>query len=157
MKLKVYGNLALHFSKNRLLGYGIMYFSMVYAIYHALFRDGAAGGFGDFVHLPNCVMVMGLGIGFTVMEKHLLGENELGFALKKNTILAGWISFMFGIIFLGTEMIHHRENIYSNLGIGLGTAVVSLIYGYVSAPILEAFFTMEIKQEESILISEEEE
>ena len=157
MKLKVYGNVALHFSKNRLLGYGIMYFSMAYAIYHALFKDGAAGGFGDFVHLPNYVMVIGLGIGFTVMEKHLLGENELGFTLKKNTILAGWISFMFGIIFLGTEMIHHRENIYSNLGIGLGTAVVSLIYGYVSAPILEAFFTMEIKQEESILISEEEE
>ena len=157
MELKIYGNVVFHLSKNRLLGYGMMYFSMVYALYHALFKDGSAGGFGDFIHLPTYVMVVGLGVGFTVMEKHLLAENELGFALKKNTILAGWISFMFGVIFLGMEMIHHRENIHSYLGIGLGTAVISLIYGYVSAPILEAFFTKEIKQEESILISEEEE
>ena len=157
MQLKLYTSIILYLSKNRLIGFGIMYCSMVYALYHALFKDGSAGGFGDFIHLPTYVMVLGLGVGFTVMEKHLLAENELGFALKKNTILAGWISFMFGVIFLGMEMIHHRENIDSYLGIGLGTAVISLIYGYVSAPILEAFFTKEIKQEESILISEEEE
>ena len=157
MVLKIYGNVALHFSKNRLLGYGIMYFSMVYALYHALFKNGSAGGFGDFIHLPTYVMVLGLSIGFTIMEKHLLAENELGFALKKNTILAGWISFMFGVIFLGMEMAHYRENIHSYLGNGLGTAVISLIYGYVSAPILEAFFTKGIKQEQTAILYEEEE
>ena len=157
MVLKIYGNVALHFSKNRLLGYGIMYFSMVYALYHAFYYHGSAGGFGDFVHFPTYVMVLGLSIGFTIMEKHLLTENELGFALKKNTILAGWISFMFGVIFLCMEMIHHRENIHSYLGIGLGTAVVSLIYSYVSAPILEAFFTKGIKQEQTAILFEEEE
>ena len=157
MELKIYGNVVFHLSKNRLLGYGIMYCSMVYALYHAFYYHGSAGGFGDFVHFPTYVMVLGLSIGFTIMEKHLLAENELGFALKKNTILAGWISFMFGVIFLGMEMTHYRENIHSYLGNGLGTAVISLIYGYVSAPILEAFFTKGIKQEQTAIFYEEEE
>ena len=156
MELKIYGNVVFHFSKNRLLGYGIMYSSMVFALYHALFKDGLPGGFGDFIHLPTYVMVLGLGVGFTVMEKHLLGENELGFALGKNIILAGWISFMIGTILVGKEMGNQGENINSYLGTELGTVILSLIYAYVTAPILEAFFTKEIMQEESILITEEE-
>tara|TARA_A100001011_G_C13865195_1_gene656648 strand:+ start:374 stop:565 length:192 start_codon:yes stop_codon:yes gene_type:complete len=52
MEIKLYMKIILYFSKNRLNGYGIMYFSMAYALFHALFKDGASGGFGDVIHLP---------------------------------------------------------------------------------------------------------
>ena len=104
MKLKVYGNVALHFSKNRLLGYVIMYFSMVYAIYHALFVEGAAGGFGSFLHWPTTFSVLAIGLSMTYMKKHTLNDNELGTMLRKDMALSGWILFMLNTVLIGGGM-----------------------------------------------------
>ena len=98
-------------SENRLIGYGIMYSFMVYSLFYVLFKNGAAGWFGDSIHLPTYVMVLGLGLGFKIMQKHLLAKNELGSSLKKNIIIAGWIGFMMSLVFWDLELLKKEETI----------------------------------------------
>ena len=156
MEIKIIGNLVLYLSKNRLIGYAIMYFSFVYALYYAMFIEGAAGGFGDFISLPAYIVVFGVGVGFTHMRKHSLKTNELGAALRKDFVLAGWIGFMIRIILLGVGMKSDEGRLLNNLGPGFATAILPLIYGYIGGIIVEAFLTKEITKDVLPILDEEE-
>ena len=78
---------------------------------YVLFIIGGPGGFGQFVSIPSFILVFGVGIGFTIMRKHTLKENELGKALKEDFFLAGWIGFLVGLRFLGAGMDEQFRNI----------------------------------------------
>ena len=82
-------------------------------------------------------MVLGLGLGFKIMQKHLLAENELGSSLKKNIIIAGWIGFMMSLVLLGSGVAEEGEN--DNIGGGLAATGVSVLYGYMAGYTADAY------------------
>ena len=87
MKIKLFGNVELYISWSMAVGFFLYYLSILGAMAYVLFIDGAAGGFGQFVSIPSFILVFGVGIGFTIMRKHTLNENELGKALKEDFFL----------------------------------------------------------------------
>ena len=78
MKIKLFGKVVLYINWSMAVGFFLYYLSILGAMAYVLFIDGAAGGFGQFVSIPSFILVFGVGIGFTIMRKHTLKENELG-------------------------------------------------------------------------------
>ena len=147
MKIKLFGNVALYLTWSLVIGFFLYYLSILGAMAYALFIDGVAGGFGQFVSIPSFIIVFGVGIGFTLMKKHTLKENELGKALKKDFILAGWIGFLVGLGFLGAGMDEQFGNIEWGISIvvsNLKTVTIPLLYGYICGNMLEASLTKPI-------------
>ena len=147
MKIKLFGNVAIYLSWSLVIGFVLYYFSILGGIVYALFIDGVAGGFGQFVSIPSFILVFGVGIGFTLMKKHTLKENELGKALKKDFILSGWIGFLVGLGFLGAGMDEQFGNIEWGISIvvsNLKTVTIPLLYGYICGNMLEASLTKPI-------------
>ena len=147
MKIKLFGNVALYLTWSLVIGFFLYYLSILGAMAYALFIDGVAGGFGQFISIPSFILVFGVGIGFTIMRKHTLKENELGKALKKDFILAGWIGFLVGLGFLGAGMDEQFGNIEWGISIvvsNLKTVTIPLLYGYICGNMLEASLTKPI-------------
>ena len=147
MKIKLFGNVAIYLSWSLVIGFVLYYFSILGGMAYALFINGVAGGFGQFVSIPSFILVFGVGIGFTLMKKHTLKENELGKALKKDFILAGWIGFLVGLGFLGAGMDEQFGNIEWGISIvvsNLKTVTIPLLYGYICGNMLEASLTKPI-------------
>jgi len=111
MKIKLFENVALYLSWSMVIGFFIYYLSILCAMAYELFIIGEPGGFGQFVSIPSFILVFGVGIGFTIMRKHTLKENELGKALKEDFFLAGWIGFLVALGFLGAGMDEQFGNI----------------------------------------------
>ena len=111
MKIKLFGNVAINVSWSNTIGSLLMYLSMVGAIAYAIFVEGNSGRFIQFVNIPAFILVFGVGIGFTLMRKHTLNDNEIGVALKKDVILGGWIGFLIGLGLLGAGMDEQFGNI----------------------------------------------
>ena len=144
MKIKLVGNVAIYLIWSLVIGFVLYYFSILGGMAYALFIDGVAGGFGQFVSIPSFIIVFGVGIGFTLMKMHTLKENELGKALKKDFILAGWIGFLVGLGFLGAGMDEQFGNIEWGISIvvsNLKTVTIPLLYGYICGNMLEASLT----------------
>ena len=144
MKINLFGNVAVYLSWSLTAGFLLYYLSIVGAMAYVLFIDGVAGGFGQFVSIPSFILVFGVGIGFTLMRKHTLKENELGKALKKDFILAGWIGFLVGLGFLGAGMDEQFGNVEWGISIvisNLKTVTIPLLYGYILGNMLEASLT----------------
>ena len=149
MQIKLIGDMSIYINRNLIIGFVLMYVSMVGAMAYVLFIDGAAGGFGQFVSIPSFILVFGVGIGFTLMRKHTLKENELGKALKKDFILAGWIGFLVGLGFLGAGMDEQFGNIEWGISIvvsNLKTVTIPLLYGYICGNMFEASCTKPISK-----------
>ncbi len=147
MQIKLIGDMSIYINRNLIIGFVLMYVSMVGAMAYVLFIDGAAGGFGQFVSIPSFILVFGVGIGFTLMRKHTLKENELGKALKKDFIFAGWIGFLVGLGFLGAGMDEQFGNIEWGISIVISnfkTVTIPLLYGYICGNMLEASLTKPI-------------
>tara|TARA_Y100001968_G_C19150426_1_gene615897 strand:+ start:49 stop:498 length:450 start_codon:yes stop_codon:yes gene_type:complete len=147
MKIKLFGNVAVYLTWSLVIGFFLYYLSILGAMAYALFIDGVAGGFGQFISIPSFILVFGVGIGFTIMRKHTLKENELGKALKKDFILAGWIGFLVGLGFLGAGMDEQFGNIEWGISIvvsNLKTVTIPLLYGYICGNMLEASLTKPI-------------
>ena len=149
MQIKLIGDMSIYINRNLTIGAVLMYVSMVGAMAYVLFIDGAAGGFGQFVSIPSFILVFGVGIGFTLMRKHTLKENELGKALKKDFIFAGWIGFLVGLGFLGAGMDEQFGNIEWGISIvvsNLKTVTIPLLYGYICGNMFEASCTKPISK-----------
>ena len=149
MQIKLIGDMSIYINRNLIIGFVLMYVSMVGAMAYVLFIDGAAGGFGQFVSIPSFILVFGVGIGFTLMRKHTLKENELGKALKKDFIFAGWIGFLVGLGFLGAGMDEQFGNIEWGISIvvsNLKTVTIPLLYGYICGNMFEASCTKPISK-----------
>lgn len=149
MQIKLIGDMSIYINRNLTIGAVLMYVSMVGAMAYVLFIDGAAGSFGQFVSIPSFILVFGVGIGFTLMRKHTLKENELGKALKKDFIFAGWIGFLVGLGFLGAGMDEQFGNIEWGISIivsKLKTVTIPLLYGYICGNMFEASCTKPISK-----------
>ena len=144
MKIKLFENVALYLSWSMVIGFFIYYLSILGAMAYVLFIIGEPGGFGQFVSIPSFILVFGVGIGFTIMRKHTLKENELGKALKEDFFLAGWIGFLVGLGFLGAGMDEQFGNIEWGISIVISnfkTVTIPLLYGYICGKMFEAFMT----------------
>jgi len=122
---------------NKVIGLIAVIGSSIGTIAYALFVEGAAGGFGNFLSIPSFGIVVGVGGGFTYMRKHTLKKKQIGAALKDDFILAGWIGCIMGFILMGAGA--GLEGGLDNLGGGLSASIVTVLYGYMLGPIVEAF------------------
>ena len=147
MQIKILRGTSLYLTTDRMIGYVVMGLSLNGAIYHALFVEGAAGGFGSFLHWPTTFSVLAIGLSVTYMKKHTLNDNELGKMLRENMVLSGWILFMLNSVLIGGGM--HSEG-YKDLA-ELVPALIRLVlcvhYGYVTGIIFETFFTRDVRKE----------
>ena len=144
MKIKLFGNVPVFLSWSMVIGFFIYYLSILGAMAYVLFIIGEPGGFGQFVSMPSFILVFGVGIGFTIMRKHTLKENELGKALKEDFFLAGWIGFLVGLGFLGARMDEQFGNIEWGISIVISnfkTVTIPLLYGYICGKMFEASMT----------------
>ncbi len=144
MKIKLFGNIALYITWSMVIGFFLYYLSILGAMAYLLFIDGSSGSFGQFVSIPSFILVFGVGIGFTIMRKHTLKENELGKALKKDFVLAGWIGFLVSLGFLGAGMDEQFGNIEWGISIVISnfkTITIPLLYGYICGKMFEASLT----------------
>ena len=149
MKISLFGNVAINVSWSLTIGFLLMYLSMLGAVAYALLIDGAAGRFIQFVNIPSFIIVFGVGIGFTLMRKHTLKDNEIGTALKKDVILGGWIGFLIGLGLLGAGMDEQFGNIEWGISIvvsNLKTITIPLLYGYIIGNMLEASLSTPISK-----------
>ena len=136
MKIKLFGDVELYISWSMAVGFFLFYLSILGTIAYVLFIDGAAGGFGQFVSIPSFILVFGVGIGFTIMRKHTVKENELGKALKEDFILAGWLGVVIGIILMA---VGYSTGEADNIGGGTAAALITVLYGYFMGIIAESF------------------
>ena len=144
MKIKLFGNVAMYLSWSMAIGFFIYYLSILGALAYVLFIIGGPGGFGQFVNIPSFILVFGVGIGFTIMRKHTLKENELGKALKEDFVFAGWIGFLVALGFLGAGMDEQFGNIEWGISIVISnfkTVTIPLLYGYICGKMFEASMT----------------
>ena len=147
MKIKLFGNIAVYLTWSMVIGFFLYYLSILGAMAYLLFIDGSSGGFGQFVSIPSFILVFGVGIGFTIMRKHTLKENELGKALKEDFFLAGWIGFLVGLGFLGAGMDEQFGNIEWGISIVISnfkTVTIPLLYGYICGNMLADSLTKPI-------------
>ena len=149
MKINLFGNVAVYLSWSLTAGFLLYYLSIIGAMAYVLFIDGVSGGFGQFLSIPSFILVFGVGIGFTLMRKHTLKENELGKSLKKDFILAGWIGFLVGLGFIGAGMDEQFGNVEWGISIvisNLKTVTIPLLYGYILGNMLEPSLTQPISK-----------
>ena len=147
MKIKITNSIILYITRDRMIGYAVMFFSLNAAIYHALFIDGAAGGFGSFLHFPTVVSVLVIGAAMTYMKKHTINDNELGTMVRKDMVLSGWIVCMINMVLIGAGMYSEEGRYLKNLGPSLSQAVLCAQYGYVNGILLDAFLTRDLRYE----------
>lgn len=147
MQIKILRGTSLYITTDRMIGYVVMGLSLNGAIYHALFVEGAAGGFGSFLHWPTTFSVLAIGLSMTYMKKHTLNDNELGTMLRENMVLSGWILFMLNAVLIGGGMYSEDNKELANMGPALIRLVLCVQYGYVTGIIFETFFTRDVRKE----------
>ena len=76
--------------KDKIIGFLALVLLMVGAIAYALYISNAAGSFRHFTSIPSFLIVIAFG-GLTYMKKDKYKFHELGFMLKKDLILGGWL------------------------------------------------------------------
>ena len=85
--------------RDKIIGLLALTVLVIGAIAYALFVEGAAGSFLDFISIPSFLVVIAFG-GLTYMKKDKYKFHELGYVLKKDLILGGWMGFIIGLILL---------------------------------------------------------
>ena len=147
MQIKILRSTSLYITTDRMIGYVVMGLSLNGAISHALFVEGAAGGFGSFLHWPTSLSVLAIGFSMTYMKKHTLNDNELGKMLRENMAFSGWILFMLNAVLIGGGMYSEDNKELANMGPALIRLVLCVQYGYIYGIIFETFFTRDVRKE----------
>ena len=147
MQIKISRGISLYITTDRMIGYVVMFFSINAAIYHAIFVEGGAGGFGSFLHWPTTFSVLAIGLSMTYMKKHALKYNELGRMLRKDMAYSGWILFMLNAVLIGSGMYNEDNKELANMGPVLIRLVLCVQYGYITGIIFETFFTRDVRKE----------
>ena len=147
MQIKISRGISLYITTDRMIGYAVSFFSINAAIYHAIFVEGGAGGFGRFIHWPTIFSVLAIGLSMTYMKKHALKDNELGKMLRRDMAYSGWILFMLNAVLIGGGMYNEDSKELANMGPALIRLVLCVQYGYIYGIIFETFFTRDTKKE----------
>ena len=147
MQIKISRGISLYITTDRMIGYAVSFFSINAAIYHAIFVEGGAGGFGRFIHWPTIFSVLAIGLSMTYMKKHALKDNELGKMLRRDMAYSGWILFMLNAVLIGGGMHSEGYKELANMGPALIRLVLCIQYGYIYGIIFETFFTRDVRYE----------
>ena len=147
MQIKILRGISLYITTDRMIGYAVLFLSLNGVIYHALFIEGASGGFRSFLHWPTTFSVLAIGLSMTYMKKHALKDNELGKMLRKDMALSGWILFMLNAVLIGSGMHNEDNRDLAEMGPALIRLVLCVQYGYVTGIIFETFFTRDVRNE----------
>jgi len=123
---------------NKIIGLIIVIFCFTGSIAYALFVEGSAGGFDSFLSLPVFGFIVGVGGGFVYMKKPKWKKKKLGKVIKKDFILAGWLGFIISLVLMFEG---YGFNEGENMGGGLHTGLISLLYGYTFGNIIEFFLS----------------
>jgi len=121
--------------KDEIIGFLGLVILVIGAIAYALFVEGAAGSFLDFTSIPFLV-VISFG-GLTHMKKDKYKFHKLGFVLKNDLILGGWMGFIIGLILM---LAATPEGLGNNWEGGLSAMVLTVLYGYMLGNLIEAFW-----------------
>ena len=121
--------------QDKLIGFFGLNILVICAIAYALFIEGAAGSFLDFTSIPFLV-VISFG-GLTHMKKDKYKFHKLGFVLKNDLILGGWMGFIIGLILM---LAATPEVLGSNWEGGLSAMILTVLYGYMLGNLIEAFW-----------------
>mgnify|MGYP001347777662 CR=1 FL=1 len=122
--------------QDKLIGFTGLNILMIGAIAYALFVEGAAGSFLDFTSIPSFLFVIAFG-GLTYIKKDKYKFHKLGYVLKKDLILGGWMGFIVGLILL---LAATPEMLIPNWAGGVSAMVVTVLYGYMLGNLVEAFW-----------------
>ena len=122
--------------KDKLIGFLGLVILVIGAIAYALFVEGAAGSFFDFTSIPSFLVVIAFG-GLTYMKKDKYKFHKLGFVLKNDLILGGWMGFIIGLILM---LAATPEGLGNNWEGGLSAMVLTVLYGYMLGNLIEAFW-----------------
>ena len=123
---------------NKIIGLFTVVFFNIAIIAYALFVEGAAGSFMNFLSMPSFVFVVGVGGGLNYMRKHTIKDKELGKSLRSDLTLAGWLGFLLGIILMlpGFSIVELDHFVGA-----IAAAAITILYGYFMGAIAEAFLT----------------
>jgi len=122
--------------QDKLIGFFGLIILVICAIAYALFIEGAAGSFAHFLSIPSFLVVIAFG-GLTYMKKDKYKFHKLGFVLKNDLILGGWMGFIIGLILM---LAATPEGLGNNWEGGLSAMVLTVLYGYMLGNLIEAFW-----------------
>ena len=122
--------------KDKLIGFFGLNILVICAIAYALFIVGAAGNFTHFLSIPSFLVVIAFG-GLTYMKRDKYKFHKLGFVLKNDLILGGWMGFIIGLILM---LAATPEVLGSNWEGGLSAMMLTVLYGYMLGNLIEAFW-----------------
>ena len=122
--------------QDKLIGFLGLNILVIGAIAYALFIEDSAGSFFDFISIPSFLVVIAFG-GLTYMKKDKYKFHKLGFVLKNDLILGGWMGFIIGLILM---LAATPEILGSNWEGGLSAMMLTVLYGYMLGNLIEAFW-----------------
>ena len=117
--------------KDKIIGFFVTVGTCVAII--VLVSDQAGVSPLAFVSAASFVFVAGFRGGLTYMRKNKYSDNELITVLKNNIILAGWMGFIVGMVFVLSDSVGT-----DSLGPGMTASAVTLLYGYIGEDLIEA-------------------
>ena len=122
--------------QDKLIGFFGLNILVICAIAYALFIESAAGSFAHFLSIPSFLVVIAFG-GLTYMKKDKYKFHKLGFVLKNDLILGGWMGFIIGLILM---LAATPEGLGNNWEGGLSAMMLTVLYGYMLGNLIEAFW-----------------
>ncbi|MAL65181.1 MAG: hypothetical protein CMF94_03665 [Candidatus Marinimicrobia bacterium] len=114
---------------------GLFFFCALSVAAMDLAMDHRSGYMEWLLSAPSFLIVLAFsGLTYIKREKYML--YELGYILKKDMILGGWVGFIIGCFFTFLSMSSW------NIGIlhGIGNSMISIIYGYILGNFAETFW-----------------
>ena len=126
--------------QDKLIGFFGLNILVICAIAYALFIESAAGSFTHFFSVPSFLVVIAFG-GLTYMKRDKYKFHKLGFVLKNDLILGGWMGCIIGLILM---LAATPEVLGSNWEGGLSAMMLTVLYGYMLGNLIEAFWPKKV-------------
>ena len=115
--------------------FGLLFF-VILSVWYALKVEGVLID-NYFVSIPSLGIVLAFS-GLTYAKKDKYKFHELGKVLKKDLILGGWIGTMIGMMLTFGLADNSINNNFGDLLNSIGTAMITLLYGYMIGNIVES-------------------
>ena len=114
---------------------GLFFFCALQLAAIDLAMDHRSGYLTWLLSAPSFFIVIAFS-GLTYIKREKYRLHELGYILKKDMILGGWIGFLFGCFFTFLTMSTWSIEILH----GIATSMISILYGYILGNVSETFW-----------------
>ena len=121
------------FARQNIVGFFFFFALSLAAI--DLGMDNRSGYMTWLLSAPSFLIVIAFsGLTYIKREKYML--HELGYILKNDLILGGWVGFMLGCIFTFLTV----SSLSVTILYGVGNSMISIIYGYILGNVAFTFW-----------------